>query len=213
MERRGDGSDLDAERPGGTVVEIGSHQGRSTVVLASAARATGSKVVAIDPFVEGKMFGGKSTREKFETHIREAGVADLVELHPRPSRAVRESWSGPVDVLYIDGKHDYWTVVDDLRWGSFVVQGGEVLIHDAFSSIGVTMGMLRTVALGSEWTFVGRERSLARLRRQRPGGVDRLRFAAQLPWFFRNVGVKILLRLRLHPLTRLLGHSAPHDPY
>jgi predicted O-methyltransferase YrrM len=35
-------------RPGGTIVEIGSFQGRSTIVLASAA-AEGVEVVAIDP--------------------------------------------------------------------------------------------------------------------------------------------------------------------
>jgi predicted O-methyltransferase YrrM len=206
-------SAVSAVGAGSTVVEIGSHQGRSTVVLAHAARDVGARVIAIDPFVEGKMFGGRSTKQKFETHIRDAGVADLVELRPDYSRAVRESWDEPVDVLYIDGKHDYWTVLDDLKWGQHVVPGGEVLVHDAFSSIGVTLGMLRTVAFGSEWTYVGRVRSLARLRRSTPTAADRLRFAAQLPWFVRNVAVKVLLRLRLRPLTRLLGHSAPHDPY
>jgi predicted O-methyltransferase YrrM len=205
---------VNALRDGGTVVEIGSHQGRSTVVLAHAARKVGARVVAIDPFVEGKMFGGRSTRQKFETHVAAAGLSDLVDLRPDYSRAVRDQWTdGDVDVLYIDGKHDYWTVVDDLRWGRHVVPGGEVLIHDAFSSLGVTLGMVRTVALGGEWTYLGRIGSLARVRHAAPTGASRVRFAKELPWFGRNLVIKLLLRLRLRPLTRIFGHEASHDPY
>ncbi len=47
-----------ALHPGATILEIGSHQGRSTVVLAEAARRVGATVVAVDPFVEGRLFGG-----------------------------------------------------------------------------------------------------------------------------------------------------------
>ena len=36
---------------------------------------------------------------------------------------------------------------------------------------------------------------------------------AQLPWFLRNVVLKVLLRLRLRPAARLLGHHSPYDPY
>lgn len=198
---------------GGSVVEIGSHQGRSTVVLAHAARSAGARVTAVDPFVSGRMFGGAATRAKFERTITSAGVDDVVTLEADYSRAVRRRWSGPVDVLYVDGKHDYWSVVDDLRWGEHVVPGGEVLVHDAFSSVGVTLGLLRAVALGRGWTYVDRTGSLARLRRTPPTVGDRARVLAELPWFTRNVVVKVLLRLRLRPLTRLLGHDAPHDPY
>ena len=41
---------------GALIVEIGSHQGRSTVVLAAAAPR--ARVIAVDPFVGGAMFGG-----------------------------------------------------------------------------------------------------------------------------------------------------------
>ena len=205
---------VDALPDGATVVEIGSHQGRSTVVLAHAARKVGARVVAIDPFVEGKMFGGQSTRQKFETHVAAAGISDLVDLRPDYSRTVREQWTnGAVNVLYIDGKHDYWTVIDDLRWGQHVVPGGEVLIHDAFSSLGVTLGMLRSVALGTEWRYLDRIGSLARIQRTAPTGASRMRFAAELPWFLRNLAIKLLLRARLGPVTRLLGHTGSHDPY
>ena len=42
---------------------------------------------------------------------------------------------------------------------------------------------------------------------------DRLRILAELPWWLRNVGIKVLLRLRLHPLARLAGHADRADPY
>ncbi len=36
---------------------------------------------------------------------------------------------------------------------------------------------------------------------------------AELPWWWRNVGIKVLLRLRLRPLARLAGHRDTADPY
>ena len=67
---------------GATVLEIGSHQGRSTVVLGRALRARSGTLVCVDPFVDGRLFGGSSTRAKFEQNVSDAGIADLV----RPSR-------------------------------------------------------------------------------------------------------------------------------
>ena len=42
---------------------------------------------------------------------------------------------------------------------------------------------------------------------------DRVRILAELPWWLRNVGIKVLLRLRLYPLARLVGHADRADPY
>ena len=60
--------------PNALLLEIGSHQGRSTVVLAAAGKAVGGHVVAVDPFVEGRLFGGGTTRAKFEQHLSAAGL-------------------------------------------------------------------------------------------------------------------------------------------
>jgi predicted O-methyltransferase YrrM len=197
---------------GARVVEIGSHQGRSTVVL-GAAVPDGGTVVAVDPFVEGRLFGGQPTRASFERNVTAAGLDDVVELVPEYSTRLRPSWTDRVDLLYIDGKHDYWTVSDDLRWSDHVADDGAILIHDAYSSIGVTLGILRHVLPSSMLTYVSREGSLALFRKRRPTRADRARVVAELPWWVRNVFLKVLLRLRLRPVARLFGHDSPYDPY
>jgi len=197
--------------PGATILEIGSHQGRSTVILGIAARAGGATVVAIDPFVD--WLGGQSIRERFEANVAKAGLDETVELVVGYSTKLRPAWTRPIDLLYVDGKHDYWTYTDDLRWSAHLPAGAEILVHDCYSSVGVTLGTLAKVLAGSRYSAVDRAGSLARFVVRRPSLVDRLRVVREMPWFIRNVAVKVLLRLRLRPATRLLGHNAPHDPY
>jgi hypothetical protein len=199
--------------PGSSVLEIGSHKGRSTLVLAQAMQPSGGTVHAVDPFIEGRLFGGQSTRQLFEQHIGSAGLSEVVELHPEYSGVLRPQWTAPIQLLYVDGKHDYWTVRDDLRWGEHLPPGGEMLVHDAFSSIGVTLGLIISVLLASDWVYVERTASLALFRRGRPTPADRLRVLAELPWFVRNVGIKVLLRLRLYRVARAFGHHGEYDPY
>jgi hypothetical protein len=199
--------------PGAVALEIGSHQGRSTVVLAHALSARRARLVAMDPFVEGRLFGGEPTRAKFERHVHDSGYADVVELVPEYSTRARPGWQQPLDLLYVDGKHDYWTVSDDLRWAAHLPEGAAVMVHDAYSSIGVTLGLLRHVLLAGHLAYERRAGSLALFRVRRPTTRDRLRILAELPWWVRNVGIKVLLRLRLRPLARLVGHDSPYDPY
>lgn len=199
--------------PGATVVEIGSHQGKSTIILGHAARAVGARVVAVDAFVDGRLFGGRSTRDRFEANIEAAGLTDVVELVVGYSTKLRPTWDRPIDLLYIDGKHDYWTYVDDLRWSAHMPPGAEILVHDCFSSIGVTSGTVAKVLLGSRYSYLDRSRSLARFVLRRPSLVDRWRVVRQLPWFVGNVCLKVLLRLRLRSVAGLFGHHGPYDPF
>jgi hypothetical protein len=192
---------------GGRILEIGSHQGRSTVVLASAARARGARVIAVDPFLAGGMFGGPATRGRFTANIDAAGLSGTVRLITQKSTALRPTWREPLDMLFIDGKHDYWTVSDDLRWAAYLRDGASEFVHDAFSSVGVTLGLLVHALPARNLRFVGRTGSLARFEVGAPTARDRLRMLAQLPWFARNVAIKIILRL-----GRLVRHHAP-DPY
>lgn len=199
---------------GALVVEIGSHQGRSTTVLAAAVRDRDIRVVAIDPFVEGRLFGGAPTRDAFERNLAAAGATDVVELLPEYSTRARPDWTRPIDYLYIDGKHDYWTLSDDLKWSEHLPDGAPVLIHDCYSSIGVTLGVLAHVLPSRRLVYVRRSDSLALFRVGRPTLRDRVRILAEMPWWIRNVAVKVLLRLRQRRLARLIfQHDSPYDPY
>ncbi len=199
--------------PGSVVVEIGSHRGRSTVVLGAAAKTVGATVTAIDPFVEGKLFGGPATRGIFEQNIMKAGLDGVVSLRPVPSDRARAQWAGTVDLLYIDGKHDYWTVVDDLRWRLVCGRDARVLVHDSFCSVGVTSALLHRVVGKGELRYLGRETTMAEFDLAVPTPADRRRVLAELPWFARNVIIKAALRLRAKRLLVRLGHDSPDDPY
>ncbi len=198
---------------GGTIVEIGSHQGRSTVILGLAAQLRGARVVAIDPFVEGSMFGGQRTRGIFETNIAQAGLGDVVDLRAMPSKEARSTWVGTIDLLYIDGKHDYWTVVDDLHWTTHLAPQARVLIHDSFCSVGVTSALIDRVLVRGRLRYLGRESTLAVFDRARAGWPGRRAVLSQMPWFARNVVIKGARRVHATPVLKVLHHDSPVDPY
>lgn len=212
--------------PDAVVVEIGSFRGRSTIVLASAAPA-GAEVVAIDPHAGGDRgpreiapdpARGETDLAAFEANLVAAGLSDRVRHVRLPSAAAGGAVDGGIDLLYVDGAHRFGPARFDLtEWGGRVRPGGTMLVHDAFSSVGVTLALLTTAFAGADWRYVSRCRSLAEYRRARLGARGRLanagRQAAQLPWFLRNLAVKALIVARLVPLTRLLGHRGGHWPY
>lgn len=200
--------------PSSTIIEIGSHQGRSTVALARAASGSGATVVAVDPFVDGAMLGGQKTRDLFERHIAIAGVGDRVRLEADYSVRVRANWTGPVDLLYIDGKHDYWSCSKDLGWVSYMADGASVFVHDAFSSLGVTASLVREqLRRFPRIRYRRRTGSLAAFVVGAPTARERMCLMSELPWFCRNLAIKLLLRLRLRPLVRAMGHDSPYDPF
>lgn len=212
--------------PPDQIVEIGSYRGRSAVVLATAAPA-GVQVVAIDPHagndrgpqqIHGSAAEGQRDHEAFVRNLEVAGVRDQVRHLRRTSQEALSEVEGPAGVVYVDGAHRYGPARADIeRWGGRVRPGGTLLIHDAFSSIGVTLAIVRLLLFGREYAYAGRTGSLAEYRREPVRGVARisnvLRQVAQLPWFARNVLVKIALLTRLRPLARLLGHRGTDWPY
>jgi predicted O-methyltransferase YrrM len=183
----------------GRIVEIGSFRGRSTIVLAAAA-PEGADVVAIDPHagtdrgpgeIAGFAHEAAGDRAAFEANLEAAGVRSRVRHVAAFSAAALALVPGPVDVLYVDGAHRYGPARADLRdWGARVRPGGSLLVHDAFSSVGVTLAVLRELVPGRTFRYVSRTRSLAEYRADLAPG-DRwrnaARQAAQLPWFARNV--------------------------
>ncbi|MEY4173055.1 MAG: hypothetical protein RI900_220 [Actinomycetota bacterium] len=216
-----------ATRPGDQVVEIGSFQGRSTIVLAHGAPAEVT-VVAIDPHagndrgpqeIEGFEAAAAGDHEQFLANLAAAGVSHRVRHVRAFSDAAHGDVEGVIAVLYIDGAHRYAPARTDIvDWGARVAPGGTMLIHDSFSSVGVTLAILRELAVGSRFRYVGRSRSLTEYRADLDGtarsrAVNALRQLAQLPWFAKNLFIKVLISARLGGLLKAITRREPEWPY
>jgi predicted O-methyltransferase YrrM len=212
--------------PDGRIVEIGSFRGRSMIAIARSA-PPGAEVIAIDPHagndrgpqeIDGFAEEAAEDSEFFKANLDRAGVLDRVMYVRKFSHDAHDDITGRIDVLHIDGAHRFGPAREDIRaWGDRVAPGGVLLIHDSFSSIGVTLAIVVALLLSGRWRYVGRSRSLAEYRAEPVRGVPRLaniaRQLAQMPWFARNVVIKLLIVARLGKVTRLLGHDGGNWPY
>jgi predicted O-methyltransferase YrrM len=212
--------------PGNRIVEIGSHHGRSTIVLAVAAQSE-VDIVAIDPFARAERAPveqlddaevAERDLELFRANLERAGVRTRIRIVRAGSSEALLRLPGPVDLLYVDGDHEFSAAQSDIRnWGARVPPGGTMLVHDSFCSVGVTLAQLVTLFFGRDFRYLGRSRSLAEYRRDQLSGPARLRNAArqaaELPWFLRNVIVKVALVARVRPIARVLGHTDATFPY
>ena len=190
------------------IVEIGSFQGRSTIVLARAA-AEGVEIVAIDPHagndrgpqeIDGYEAEAEGDHETFNANLHAAGVRDRVRHVRRFSSDAHGDVEDPIDLLYIDGAHRFGPARDDIvQWGGRVRDGGTMLIHDSFSSIGVTGAIAVALLRSRDFRYVGRSGSLTEYRREAPTSVaaNAAAQAAQLPWFAKNVVLKALIASKL----------------
>lgn len=190
------------------VVEIGSFQGRSTIVLARAA-ADGVEIVAIDPHagndrgpqeIDGFAQAAANDNVTFNENLTAAGVRDRVRHVRMCSSDAHGEVEDPIDLLYIDGAHRFGPARDDIvQWGARVRPGGTMLIHDSFSSIGVTAAIASVLVTSREFRYVGRRGSLTEYVRAAPASVasNAARQVAQLPWFAKNVVLKGLIATKV----------------
>jgi MMP 1-O-methyltransferase len=119
------------------VVEIGVYEGSSAVVLCEVLDAD-AELHLIDPFGEHGLalpagWGateGASRRVVERARRRRGGPR--VTWHVDYSASVAARWSGPVDLVFIDGDHSEAGVRADWDgWRGFVEPGGAVVFHDA----------------------------------------------------------------------------------
>jgi predicted O-methyltransferase YrrM len=127
------------DQPPGTIVEIGSYLGRSTVFFGLALKDVNphGRVVAIDPHtgdrqqLEGLAAERLATYDLFRQHCAAVGVELLVDPRVELSVDVAAGWSAPVDLLYVDGWHSYDAVTADGRaWLPHLSPGGVVVFDD-----------------------------------------------------------------------------------
>jgi hypothetical protein len=184
----------------GAIVEIGSYHGKSTVLLAHAARAAGREpVVAIDPHLGGAV-------KPFHDTLARGGVTDHVKPIVATSDAAAESWRGPVRLLWIDGAHTYEQVRRDFHnWTPFLVDGGIVAFHDTYEYEGVRRVIDEEVTPSKDLVLIGLVDTIAAFRRRpRPGLGERIRtrlmaigrvlYSRNSPWRVRGAPRKSLKR-------------------
>jgi predicted O-methyltransferase YrrM len=134
----------------GTLVEIGTYQGRSAILLAGAARVAGRKLITVDhhrgseehqpgweyhdPSLVDPLIGQIDTLPLARRALALAGVEREVVMVVGRSPEVAELWPGAeLGFVFIDGGHtDEAAVADYESWSPLVTAGGVLAIHDVF---------------------------------------------------------------------------------
>lgn len=120
----------------GSIVEIGSWKGKSTIYLALGSKeGIKNKVMAIDPHVGSeehkKQYGKVWTFEEFKANIKRAKADKLVVPVLKLSKDAVKSIRGKISFVYIDGAHDYKSVKSDFEtWFPKLENGGIIALHD-----------------------------------------------------------------------------------
>lgn len=149
------------------IVEIGSAHGASSIILAEAAKELKGQLYCIDSYPEDYY-----AQEKFGDYARQAfiknaqipymGVLNFFDMTSEQAAAeirseVSDRLQTFIDVLFIDGDHDYEAVKRDIaNFFPLVRSGGYIGFHDYFNpSFGVRQAVdeLVTPILGQPAQF------------------------------------------------------------
>lgn len=121
----------------GAIVEIGSYEGYSTILLAKAARAD-SKIFAIDPHTgkmcesdESQITAKRDSWQMFNKNVNRTGVSEKMKALKLRSEEVAKDWKTPIGLLFIDGSHREQDVQNDLMlWRENLLTGSIIIFHD-----------------------------------------------------------------------------------
>jgi predicted O-methyltransferase YrrM len=195
----------------GAIVEIGSWKGKSTIWLGRGSMAGRRvKVWAIDPHTGSEehrqAFGRVSTFKEFEQNIASAGLTGLVTPIVKTSQDAAVSFEGPVELLFIDGAHDYVSTKSDFQaWFPKVVDGGIVAFHDTTGWDGPRRVVLENVCTSRSFGGMHLVGSVAYAPRvPKNSAQDRIRNLSMTC----VIGPSIFLRRALPRPIRSLGRKA-----
>jgi predicted O-methyltransferase YrrM len=150
-----------------SIVEVGSFQGKSTVLFGSVVKAyfPEAKVYAIDPH-EGVVGDADQvieelapTLESFTRNIEQQGLTSQVELIKDYSFNV--IWDKPISLLFIDGMHDYMNVSRDFKhFAKWVSPGGYIAFHDYADYFPGVMSFVNEILSTGDYIEIDKAKSL-----------------------------------------------------
>ncbi|MEU3313429.1 class I SAM-dependent methyltransferase [Streptomyces sp. NPDC006687] len=131
------------------LLEVGTYCGRSTILLADAAREAGVAAITVDhhrgseeqqpgweyhdPTVVDPEIGLMDTLPTFRRTLHRAGLEEHVIAIVGRSPQVAAAWGGPLGFVFIDGGHtDEHATGDYEGWAPHLAVGGTLVIHDVF---------------------------------------------------------------------------------
>ncbi|MCH0567447.1 MULTISPECIES: class I SAM-dependent methyltransferase [unclassified Streptomyces] len=143
------GAALTAGRLGLPLLEVGTYCGRSTVLLADAARASGVTAVTVDhhrgseeqqpgwdyhdPETVDPEVGLMDTLPAFRRTLHRAGLEEHVVAVVGRSPQAAGIWGTPLGLVFVDGGHtDEHATADYEGWAPHLAEGGLLVIHDVF---------------------------------------------------------------------------------
>jgi len=124
---------LASEAPGGVMVEIGCYAGESTSIFAETGKW--EPLHCVDPWAEYDELKYKALRvaeKKFDEVVKRF---PCITKHKMPSlEGAKLFEDGSLDLVYIDGSHQYDDVLDDIQaWLPKVRVGGWITGHDYYN--------------------------------------------------------------------------------
>jgi predicted O-methyltransferase YrrM len=140
---------VEAARLGLPLLEVGTYCGRSTLLLADAARRAGLVALTVDhhrgseeqqpgweyhdPETVDPEIGLMDTLPAFRRTLHRAGLEEHVVALVGRSPQVAAVWGSPLGLVFVDGGHtDEHANADYEGWAPHVAEGGLLVIHDVF---------------------------------------------------------------------------------
>ena len=131
------------------LLEVGTYCGRSTILLADAARRAGVSALTLDhhrgseeqqpgweyhdPETVDPEIGLMDTLPAFRRTLHRAGLEEHVVALVGRSPQIAAFWNSPLGLVFVDGGHtDEHASADYEGWAPLIAEGGLLVVHDVF---------------------------------------------------------------------------------
>lgn len=174
------------------VLEIGTHIGTGAVIIGHALKTNGyGKLLTLEP--------ASHYQAAAAAHVRQAGVADHVEIlpffsHDAPCRE-RLAAEAPFELIFVDGAHDYAAFKHDMAMAAeLICDNGIIVCHDTGQQSPEMDPSRKGGVRQALWDF----------QLERP---DFRTIFMEFPVWLNSTGTAIVCKERLQPDPRLLQEA------